>query len=405
MAFQQGLSGLSVAAKTLEVIGNNIANAAVAGFKGSSVQFGDIYASSLGQAGAAAVGIGSLVQSVSQQFIQGNITNTNNPLDVAIHGNGFFRLSDQGNVTFTRNGQFHLENDGTIANASGDKLTGWAETLQANQQTPTTISILKMDLSEMKPIATSKLGFGLNLNMAASLPANSTFSITDPTSYTNSTSATLYDTRGAEHSATLFFAKTAAGYDLRYSVDGVLMAAPNPTALTFNASGIRTSADKVTVTPPVVALPLVGPGAFVVDMTSWTGFASKFSVSKIDQDGQSSGRLSNFAISDIGEVLGHYDNGRTKSMGQIALVNFPSVAGLLSDGANQWKETFESGKPFLGAPGDSGFGSLQASATEDSNVDLTVELVQMITAQRIYQANAQSIKTQDQILQTLVNLR
>jgi flagellar hook protein FlgE len=144
---------------------------------------------------------------------------------------------------------------------------------------------------------------------------------------------------------------------------------------------------------------------FKLDLTSATGFANPFSVTKLSQDGYASGRLSNFAVGDDGVVEGHYSNGQTKALAQIVLVNFPSVNGLKSDGANQWKQTVDSGEPLRGIPGTSSFGNLQSSAVEDSNVDLTTQLVNMITAQRIYQANAQSIKTHDQILQTLVNLR
>ena len=414
MGFQQGLSGLSVAAKTLDVIGNNIANAAVAGFKSSSVQFGDLYADSLGGAGATPVGIGALVQSVAQQFTQGNITNTNNPLDVAIHGNGFFRLEDKGVVTYSRNGQFHLEKDGTIANASGNKLTGWPVGMEANQDAKD-IKILSMNLEKMPPLATSKVIIGMNLNAGSDIleDPTATFDPDDSTTYTNSTSATIYDTLGGQHAATIYFGKTGPGaYDVNFVVDGVSLPA-DKTSITFDSFGKNntTGLTPKLVTPISSVLPLV-PAAgtilaspFTLDMTSWTQYDSSFSVSKLVQDGYSAGVLANFAVTNNGQVMAHYDNGQTRSMGSIVLANFESVNGLQSDGANQWKQTFESGNAFLGIPGDSSFGDLQSSAIEDSNVDLTTQLVDMITAQRIYQANAQSIKTQDQVLQTLVNLR
>ena len=647
MGFQQGLAGLHVAAKSLEVIGNNIANTSVAGFKASVVQFGDLYAQSLtGASGAGVqVGLGSLIQSVSQKFSQGNITNTNNPMDIAIQGPGFFRMDDNGVITFSRNGQFHIEKDGSLTNASGDKVTGYSAspTGNINQTAP---AVILIPPSPITPNTTTTMKLDVNLNSAAKMVDPAVFDAANPATYTNSTSGTVFDSIGGQHTVTMYFLKegstnstaatvpttftdissgitingqpvngfivagtgsavkqgnaiaaainassipgvtasadylgkvsvrstmnplhiqlngtatpTSTGLnghastdtDNTYTVDGkwttfvtvdgaLTSTASNgsvaavPTTLTnitagdiiINGIGIgsvtagataalqgsaiatvinakRISGDlpgvtatsdavgKVTVTStsnplhiqltgtataantglvgaslegnyrsgsstgvtftnpsgtpnpfgngqidfdptgvitgltsatpislsvdltaiglaqnPIVSNSATTPLNFTLDLEDATAFANPFSVSRLVQDGYSSGRLANFAIGDDGIITGHYSNGQTKALGQIVLANFDNVNGLTSDGANQWSETFASGAAIINNPGTGSVGNLQSAALEDSNVDLTSMLVEMITNQRIYQANAQIIKTQDQILQTMVNLR
>ena len=647
MGYQQGLAGLHVAAKSLEVIGNNIANTSVAGFKASVVQFGDLYAQSLtGASGAGVqVGLGSLVQSVSQQFSQGNITNTNNPMDIAIQGPGFFRLDDNGVITFSRNGQFHIEKDGSLTNASGDKVTGYSAspTGNINQTAP---AVILIPPSPITPKTTTTMKLDVNLNSAAKMVDPAVFDAANPASYTNSTSGTVFDSIGGQHTVTMYFLKEGStnstvaaaptsyaanitagditingspvnlvvhgtspvtqgnaiaaainassipgvtavsdrsgivsvrstmnplhiqlngtatpattglngtSTDTTYTVDGkwttfvtvdgaLTSAASNvnvatvPTAYTditagdiiinsiavgattnlsvpvdavgqgnaialaINAKrlsgalpGVTATSDavgKVTVTStsnplhiqltgtatvattglagaslegnyrsgsstgvtftnpsgtansfgngqidfdpagkitgltsatpislsidltaiglaqnPIISNSATTPLNFTLDLADATAFANPFSVTRLAQDGYSSGRLANFAIGDDGIIMGHYSNGQTKALGQIVLANFDNVNGLTSDGANQWSETFASGAAIINNPGTGSVGNLQSAALEDSNVDLTSMLVEMITTQRIYQANAQTIKTQDQILQTMVNLR
>ena len=656
MGFQQGLSGLHVAAKSLEVIGNNIANTSVAGFKASVVQFGDLYAESLtGASGAGVqVGLGSLIQSVSQQFSQGNITNTNNPMDVAIHGPGFFRLDDNGVITFSRNGQFHIEKDGSLADASGNKVTGYgaSSTGNINQTAPAPILIPP---SPITPNTTTTMKLDVNLNSAAKMVDPAVFDAANPASYTNSTSGTVFDSIGGQHTVTMYFLKegstnsttavapsstsitagdiiinglpvgvvTAGGTAVRqgnaiaaainassipgvtavadragivsvrstmnplhiqlngtatpastglngassstsstdktYTVDGkwttfvtvdgaltstasngnvaaaptgfstvagaddidagdiiingigvgavvaggsavaqgaAIAAAINAKRISGDLLGVTATSDalgKVTVTStsnplhiqltdtataartglvgasltslegnyrsgsstgvtftnpsgtansfgngqidfdpagkitgltsatpislsvdltaiglaqnPIVSNSATTPLNFTLDLADATAFANPFSVTRLVQDGYSSGRLANFAIGDDGVIMGHYSNGQTKALGQIVLANFDNVNGLTSDGANQWSETSASGAAIINTPGTGSVGNLQSAALEDSNVDLTSMLVEMITSQRIYQANAQTIKTQDQLLQTMVNLR
>jgi flagellar hook protein FlgE len=529
-------------------------------------------------------------------------------------------LENNGLITYSRNGQFHLANDGTIQNASGNKLTGLSSNALGIFPLGATPSPIVIDSGQIAPKITSKMQIELNLNSTAKILNPAAFDATDPTTYTNSTSGTVYDSKGAQHTVTMYFVQNGksnelamaiptafaagidnitsgdmhingvsigaitgaastlaqatavaaainaenipgvtasvdlgkvkllstinplnieltgsakltntgltagpSGYTTYVTVDGVLGVATNAAAasapsatgsiasgitingkavnaLTYTAGGLpaqsaaivaainASSISGVTATvdadnkvivksnlnplhiqltgaatavntgllgtlstdanfAPVksggvtvagdtagraqlnfdtsgkLVTPITGlqvsvdlngigtlnnpksPLDFSLDLTKATSFANPFGVTALTQDGYSSGKLSNFAVGDDGVVEGHYSNGQAKALGQIVLVNFKSVNGLKSDGANQWKETVESGQPLIGVPGTSSFGNLQSSAVEDSNVDLTTQLVNMITAQRIYQANAQSIKTHDQILQTLVNLR
>ncbi len=403
MAFSQGLSGLNAASKALEVIGNNVSNANTVGFKQSRAEFADVFAASLSGAGATQIGIGTKISDVAQQFTQGNITATNNTLDVAINGAGFFRLSNNGAITYTRNGQFQMDKNGYIVTSDGKRLMGnSADNL--NGSSPVEIQI---DTSDLQPVASSKITGTLNLNSAsANIDQTVTpFSSTDPTSYTNSTAITVYDNLGNSHNVQNYYVKTAANtWSVYTTVDGSDVT-PTPTpSMVFNAGGYDSTNSTVS---PISFTPTTGGATMNIsfDYSTSTQYGSSFSVNKLSQDGYSSGRIASFTIGDDGIIQGRYTNGQSKDLGRVILANFVNPNGLQSLGGNQWMATYESGDELIGAPGSSTLGVLQSSAVEDSNVDLTAELVNMITAQRVYQANAQTIKTQDQVMQTLVNLR
>ncbi len=479
MSFQQGLSGLNASAKHLDTIGNNVANANTIGFKQSQAQFADLYATSLAGSGAVQVGTGVKIASVAQQFTQGNITNTSNSMDTAISGKGFFRMVDQsGAISYTRNGQFQLDKNGYIVNGQGQQLSGYAAVngvITAAQPTP--IQIVASDLT---PKQTSKVSIGLNLDQRMALPTISPFDPNNPQTYNSSTSLTVYDSQGASHVASMYFAKTAANsWDAFLTVDGnqVPAAGTRLTAMTFNTSGALTaptaavasagfdpvpapisvvgasvttgsavvtgpstvgllagatvtgtgipagttiasidSANQFTMSAAATAtnasatLTVTNPASAAnqvinFDFTGTSQFGGSFGVNTMTQDGFTSGRLSGFTTSPDGIILGRYTNGQSRALAQVVLANFTNPQGLQPLGNNGWAETSASGGPLVGTPGSSSLGVLQSSAVEDSNVDLTAELVNMITAQRVYQANAQTIKTQDQVLQTLVNLR
>lgn len=413
MGFQQGLSGLNAASKSLDVIGNNVANSGTVGFKGAEAQFSDVYASSLTGAGTSQVGIGTQVTQVAQQFTQGNITASNNPLDIAINGGGFFRMDNNGAITYGRNGQFQLDKSGYIINSNGARLTGYVANAAGVLATgaPADININTADIA---PQVTTKIGAVLNLDSRSNVIA-APFVATDPTTYTNATSVTVYDTLGNSHVLQTYFQKTAAStWKVYASLDG------NPTPA-FTAPATQAAVGTITFTgagaintvtptnPLVLSLPVTTgattPFSVTLDYTGTTQYGANFGVNTLTQDGYTSGHLSGFNVSADGTIVGSYTNGKSATLGQVVLANFTNPNGLQSLGNNVWAATAASGAALVGPPASGSLGVLQSSAVEDSNVDLTAELVNMITAQRNYQANAQTIKTQDQVLQTLVNLR
>lgn len=407
MSFQQGLSGLNAASKNLEVIGNNVANASTVGFKQSRAQFADVYANSLTGSGASQIGIGTKLATVAQQFTQGNISSTNNSLDVAINGGGFFRMSNNGEITYTRNGQFQMDKDGYIVNASNNRLTGYSATNGVlSTGSPAEININTADLA---PVTTTEIAATLNLDSTNANLTAAGFDPNDPETYHNSTAITVYDSLGNEHALQSYFVKTGAGtWNVYNTVDGVSTTAlPAPTAvMTFTGTG--TSPSSVPASPTISFTPTTGatgPQVMALDYSNSTQFGSNFSVTTPTQDGYASGTLAGFNIAKDGRIVGRYTNGQSQTLGQVALANFTNPNGLQQIGNNAWSESADSGPAVIGAPTTGGLGVLQSSAVEDSNSDLTAELVNMITAQRVYQANAQTIKTQDQVMQTLVNLR
>ena len=408
MAFQQGLSGLNAASKSIEVIGNNVANASTVGFKQSRAEFADVYANSLGGGSASKIGIGTKIAAVTQQFTQGNISNSTNPLDVAINGNGFFRMSDNGTISYARNGQFQLSKEGYIQNASGQRLTGYSV---VNGQVQTgALTELQIDASDLAPKTSTQITGPLNLDSRAEIKTVGTFNINNPSTYSHATPIEVFDSLGNSHSVQLYYIKTAANqWSIMASADGVLT--PNTTpptpigTMSFTGSGINPTIS----TPMNISVPVTTGGStpmsIAVDLTGSTQFANSFNESDLFQDGYAAGRLSSFSVGADGSILGRYSNGQSSVLGQVALANFRNLNGLQPLGDNLWAETSDSGPPIVGIANSGGLGVLQSYRVEESNVDLTAELVNMITAQRVYQANAQTIKTEDQIMQTLVNLR
>lgn len=409
MAFQQGLSGLNASSKSIDVISNNIANAGTVGFKASQAHFSEVYAASLQGSGAAPVGIGVSLAAVAQQFTQGNITSTNNPFDISINGNGFFRLTSQGETSYSRNGQFHLDKDGYIVNDQLKRLTGYPVDATGTV-IPSTPVDLRISAGQIPPRATSDVLAGdleavLNLDSREANPAVAPFDFANPSTYNFSTGLSVYDTLGVSHTLTTYYVRTGPGaWNVNVTLDNATPQALG--ALTFNTSGTLTSG-------PTFALPTFpltsgaatpwSPGT--MDFSGTTQYGAESSVDRLTQGGYTSGSLAGVNVGSDGVILGRYTNGQSRDLGQVVLVKFTNPNGLKPVGDNQWVESSDSGTPLVGGPASGGLGVLQAASVEESNVDLTQELVAMITQQRNYQANAQSIKTQDQILNTLVNLR
>ncbi|CAH1195686.1 flagellar hook protein FlgE [Candidatus Nitrotoga sp. BS] len=420
MGFQQGLSGLNAAAKSLDVIGNNVANASTVGFKQSQAQFADVYASILGGSDSAA-GIGTRVSTVAQQFGQGNVSVTNNPLDIAINGQGFYQMDNNGAITYSRNGQFQLDRNGFIVNAQSHKLTGLSANPLTGAITQGSSAPLQISTQSLVPQSTSTSSVGVNLDSRQLVPTTPIFSPTDSTSYNSSTALTVFDSLGNSHIATQYFVKNATvnTWDIHMTVDdlgldGAAATATNtllgtsPT-LTFNSTGALITPATGDVTVPgggiVFSTGSTTPQPLVLNYISSTQFGATFAVNQLTQNGFTSGQLSGFSTSADGTIFGRYTNGQSKALGQVLLANFTNPQGLQPLGGNEWSASASSGAPLVGTPGSSSLGVLQSSAVEESNVDLTAELVNMIVAQRVYQANAQTIKAQDSVLQTITNLR
>jgi flagellar hook protein FlgE len=350
------------------------------------------------------VGIGVKVAAVSQLFTQGNITTTNNPLDVAINGGGFFRMDNGGEITYQRNGQFQLDKNGFIVNPTGSKLTGYVANASGVLSTGAPAP-LNINTSDLPPLITSEVNAVLNLDSGSPDVTVTPFDINDPTTYTNSTAVTVFDSLGNDQTLQMFYVKQPGNnWDVYAANDGVQIGAAPITSLSFDSTGMLTTAMPVSALIPATAAGAVTPFPVAVDFTGTTQFGANFSVNALDQDGYTSGRLSGFDLAADGIILGRYTNGQTAVLGQVVLAGFANPNGLQPMGNNQWVETSTSGVPLVGAPDSGSLGVLQSKAVEDSNVDLTAELVNMITAQRMYQANAQTIKAQDEVLQTLVNL-
>jgi flagellar hook protein FlgE len=404
MGFQQGLSGLNASAKNLDVIGNNIANTSTAGFKAGVAQFADVYATSLYGSGGLDVGIGTKVADVAQQFSQGNISVTSNPLDIAISGEGFFRMNQDGVITYSRNGQFNLDKDGYIINSATQRLTGFVADATGSIVGGTPVDI-QISLAPSPPQVTIDAKLIANLDSQKPTIAGA-IDPADATSYTSSTSLTVFDEAGNDHGLVLYFQKSAANtWDVDSYVNGTQVG--STFTMTFDTDGtLLTPAAATSLTIPAATL---GSGAgaltFDLDLTDFTQYGSTFGVSFVSQDGFASGRIAGIAVDREGVIQGRYTNGQTRTLGQVVLYSFLNPRGLQPIGNNQWFETSESGQPTAGTPGSGVLGYVQSGAVEESNVDLTAELVNLIVAQRMYQANAQTIRAQDQILQTLVNLR
>ncbi|CAE6770718.1 flagellar hook protein FlgE [Paraburkholderia haematera] len=505
MGYQQGLSGLSASSSDLDVIGNNIANANTVGFKSGAAQFADMYANSVATAVGNQVGIGTKLSEVQQQFSQGTITSTNQALDVAINGNGFFQLSNNGSLVYSRNGVFQLDKNGNITNAQGLQLMGYAANSSGIINTAQTVP-LSVPTANIAPQATTKIVAGLNLNaqdplmlgtpVATANPANTgtltppvanitntasgtnndnytvsfptptTYTVTDTTAgtpasapatytagtaiqlgngqtitfnggapaagdsytikptpvafnqnssstYNYSTSTTVYDSLGGSQTVNMYFAKTSAGTWNVYA--GTSTGTANLVGhANFNSSGTllgTTDAAGAATTTPFVfnfGIPTTDgsstPQNLTLNIGGTTQYGGKDGVNSLQPDGYAAGTLTSFTIGADGTLTGNYSNQQTSALGQVVLANFSNQNGLVNLGNNEFQQTSQSGVAQISAPGSTNHGVLQGGAVENSNVDLTSELVNLITAQRNYQANAQTIKTQQTVDQTLINL-
>ncbi|WP_122665689.1 flagellar hook protein FlgE [Pseudomonas viridiflava] len=450
MSFNTGLSGLYAANKSLDVAGNNIANVATTGFKASRVEFADQYAQSIrGTSGNTNVGSGVRTAAVSQQFTQGTLTTgTANSLDLAINGNGFFMLSNNGESLYTRAGAFHTDKEGFIVNSSGMNLQGYNVDANGNVVTGV-LSNLRVDSSNLAPSPTNNVTIASNLNSTEVAPTVSPFSPSNTKSYNSTFSTPVYDSQGNEHSLNQYFVKTGTNtWDMYTLIDGRTIDSPETTSpdvvtpdvttLTFDSAGKLTSSavkSPIPVPPALANVSVntdgtlqinnwkpalntgtatvpnwVGNGAVAatggieLDMLATTQTASVSGAITKSQNGYATGQISSMNVDSTGNMFATYTNGQSKVIGQVSLTNFANVQGLSPAGGTNWRETFSSGVAVTGAPQSGTLGDITGQALEDSNVDLTMELVNLIKAQSNYQANAKTISTQSTIMQTTIQM-
>ncbi|PKH39466.1 flagellar hook protein FlgE [Pseudomonas sp. 43NM1] len=437
MSFNIGLSGLYAANKQLDVTGNNIANVATTGFKSSRAEFEDVYSATKLGSGSKTIGNGVRLANVSQQFTQGDISNTGNVLDMGINGSGFFTLSNNGSLSYTRAGTFKVDKEGFVTNSDGTaKLQGYG--VDANGKIANgVLSDLRIDTSNLAPKTTTSIASTINLNSTATdidQVANP-FDPSKSASFTKQFTTPVYDTQGNKHDMDQYMVKTGANTWKTYTlIDGRNPNGSDPTdaatppvasTMSFNSSG-----KLVSVTTPATPTPIVSPDLKVtgwvpgtvtngvwapngasadpagmsISMADTTQYNADTARSIPTQNGYATGQITNLTIDGSGVLLANFSNNQTKPIGQIALASFTNEQGLQPVGGTSWKETYKSGIPGYDSPETGTLGSIQSNALEESNVNLTNELVDLIKGQSNYQANAKTISTQSTIMQTIIQM-
>ncbi|MBZ9610197.1 flagellar hook protein FlgE [Rheinheimera maricola] len=433
MSFNIALSGLAAAQKDLDTTANNIANVNTTGFKESRAEFADVYATSIFASGRTKVGDGVSTSTVAQQFNQGSLQFTNNSLDLAVTGEGFFALTpdlQSQDLTYTRSGAFKLNKDNFIVDNNGNFLQGFSvDPVTGDNQSVSlsTTAPISIPTSAGAPRATDNIFLSMNLDSRELATAGVPFDATDRSTYNHSTSVTVYDSLGESHTVTAYFRKTAtvppanSEWETFVVWDAVTGAPFQGDNVVFDSSGNF-------VTPPIPTLDLpfadlndpangylTNGAQFAADVVvnfrdasgvrQPTQYASNFDVSNLSQDGTTVGSLTGVDIDAFGRVLASYSNGDSSYLAQVAMVRFANVQGLKQVGNTSWKQSITSGEPIGGQANIGTFGAINASALEQSNVNLTTELVDLISAQRNFQANSRALEVNSTLQQTVLQIR
>ncbi|MGZ4959908.1 MAG: flagellar hook protein FlgE [Methylomonas sp.] len=436
MAFTTALSGLNAASNNLAVTGNNIANANTVGFKLSRSEFADIYGASLGGVSSIQPGAGVKVADVAQQFNQGALNFTQNNLDLAISGEGFFTLAKSPTQTtdlsYTRDGEFKLDKDGYMVNNQGRALLVYKPNgtkVSDGFSTGVTQPVQINTLTGM-PTATDTVALGVNVNANDPIPTVTPFDPTNTSSYNSQTSTTIYDSLGSAHILTTYYVKGASTatdttWSVYHYIDGTTHPVdagtygsnvtasganpPIPATLVFDTQGKLTSpvSGRFALSPYAIT-PATGAADIniaTMDYTGSTQVQQKFGVNTMTQNGLPAGNLTGIDIDNSGVIFARFSNGGSQTMGKVALTRFANNGGLAKLGDTAWGQSANSGVPIPGEAGANNFGLIQAGALESSNVDLSAQLVNLIVAQQAYQANAQTITTENSIMQTILQIR
>lgn len=391
MSFNIAMTGLSAVNEQLNTISHNIANAGTTGFKSSRTEFGSIYADSQ----AMGVEVLATTQSISQG---GSLVTTGRSLDLAISGGGFFvTRGSNGDISYTRAGVFGADKDNYIVNAAGQKLQGYSVDAAGNLQVGA-MGDLQLQTANLPAKATDSLEFAMNLNGNQDVPTVTPFDPANVNSYNSTYTTKVFDSQGKEHTLTQYFVKTADNnWEAHYYADGAAVAGPQ--ALTFATNGaLATPAAPVTV---AFTLPGVDAMSIAIDYSTSSQYGSDFLVSTNRPNGYAAGEQTGLSVEKDGMVYANYSNGQRMLQGQVALANFTNAGGLKNVSGTAWVETAESGAALIGVPGVGPFGELVAGSLENSNVDLTQQLVGLMEGQRNYQANTKVLTTNKELTQVL----
>lgn len=432
MSFYTSLSGLKASQTDLSVISNNIANVGSIGFKKSRTEFGDLVSASPFSAGDT-VGGGTRLQSLDQEFSQGGFQLTDRSLDLAVSGQGFLVTRSNltgGQVAFTRDGALSTDSNNYVTDSSGayvqvlpvdalGNVTATGLGAMQNLQIPPTVG---------QAVQTSRVDLTVTLPSSADIPADRdqyasggySFSRTDPNSYNQVSSTTLYDASGAAIPATIYYVRTGTGTtadptstwdahifvgDKEVSTDPA-SATPTPVQLSFDGNGKLITPSSDTTLSTVLPTGAAAPMALTLGVNAATKQSDgAFTVNQITQNGATTAKFSSVTVGTDGLVTAAYSDGSTRALGKFALANFANPSGLRQLGNAKWAVTGESGDPTIGAPGKDGMGTIQSGALEQANVDITDELVSLISAQRNFQANAKAIDIANQLTQTIIQLQ
>lgn len=423
MSFYTSLSGLKGAQTDLSVISNNIANVSTTGFKKSSTQFGDLISSSSFQDQGSVTGQGTQLKSITQDFSQGSYESTGSALDVMISGEGFLVTRGgltAGQVAYTRNGALSVDANRYLTDVNGN----YVQALPVDSLGNTTSSSLSTMTAVQIPASTGTAKATGNIAAAVTLPTTDDIVATTPfdpansATYSHANSTTMYDTAGNALSATVYYVKTGQNMSTgEYTYDAHVVVGDEeasisypstgtgPVPLTFNASGELTSPASPTYMASAAPTGASSGSSFYIDFTGTTTQPSSFAVTSMTQDGNTTAKLSNLAIGTDGLITATYSNGTTTPLGKLAMATFANPSGLKQLGDASWAATGLSGTPTVGEPGSDGFGDISSGALETSNVDITEELVALISAQRNFQANAKAIETNNTMTSVIVNMQ
>nr|WP_278995777.1 flagellar hook protein FlgE [Plesiomonas shigelloides] len=389
MSFNIGLSGLQATSEQMNTISHNIANGSTAGFKSSRTEFQDVYAATFG--GGQANGVA--VSNIRQSFATGSMTTTNRNGDLAINGDGFFVVENNGQKFYTRAGIFDTRQDKNnpsmmnLVSPDGSLLLG-----KGGQP-------IAIDKTDQAPKASTKGSLGLNLDSGAPvIDAAKPFDINDPSTYNSTSTVKVYDQLGNEHQVTQYYRKTAEGkWDMHVAMDNTLLSG-GATPVEFDDTGKLTKPS-----PSNLSLTLPNGQPLALDMSAMTQYGGGFSINSVSSDGYAAGKFANWSFESDGTVVARYTNGEKVSQGQLQLARFTNNEGLQPAGGNRWTETFASGQAMTGVAGEGQLGGILTGRYENSNVNITDEMVGLMGAQSSYQANAKSIQVANEMTKILFN--